>query len=145
MHYSLHIRSSNIEYVLGKCVYMMYVCMFVLYLSCNIEYVLGKCVYMMYVCMFVYMYVCLFVLYLSSAPEKEKSQSAHVAVFVVDHAVDLVACKFQREQLVKKTVCAGHHSACSYSTYLNIPGLGLRVHFLEHFLSRTLRPSMVIS
>ena len=103
------------------------------------------CVYM-YVCMFVYMmYVCMFVLYLSSAPEKEKSQSAHVAVFVVDHAVDLVARQFQREQFVKKTVCAGYHSACSNSAYLNIPGLGLiRVHFLEHFLSRTLRPSMLM-
>ena len=58
------------------------------------------------------------VLYLNSAPEKEKSQAAHVAVFVVDHAVDLVARQFQREQFVKEAVRARHHPACSYSAHL---------------------------
>ena len=66
----------------------------------------------------------MFILYLNSAPEKEKSQAAHIAVFVVDHTVDLVARQFQREQFVKETVRARHHTTCSYSAHLKLSGLG---------------------
>ena len=68
------------------------------------------------------MCVCVFLLYLISAPEIEESQAPNVAVLVVDHAVYLVARQFQREKLVEETVRAGHHSSCSYSAYLAIPG-----------------------